>query len=322
MNRSRELDTNLPPGWAWTCNAVVGDTSPRVECDDDAVVAFAPMNLVPTDYRSPLVPEKRRWAEIKRGYTHFANGDVAIAKITPCFQNGKGCVFSDLPGGVGAGTTELHVLRPYPGVLLPLYALLWFKSPEFVAGGVATFTGTAGQQRVSNDYFRFRPLPLPPLAEQKRIVAKVDELMALCDRVEAQQKEREAQHAVVARAALARFADAPTPANLGYLFHPSYTVGPADLRKSILTLAVQGKLVPQDFADRPAAAEVAAARRDLGLLDTKPAASADELPFGIPTGWCCVRVEDVADSRLGKMLDAEKNRGEPHPYARALSCLT
>src|SRR5205823_6466821 len=89
-------------------------------------------------------------------------------------------------------------------------------------------------------------VPLPPLAEQKRIVAKVDELMALCDRLEAQQEEREMRHASLARASLSRFAEAPTPANLTFLFHKSYTIPPADLRKSILTLAVQGELVPKD----------------------------------------------------------------------------
>jgi type I restriction enzyme S subunit len=92
-------------------------------------------------------------------------------------------------------------------------------------------------------------IPLPPLAEQKRIVAKVDELMALCDRLEAQQQERETRHAALARASLARFADAPTPANLEYLFHSSLIIPPSSLRKSILTLAVQGKLVPFDTDD-------------------------------------------------------------------------
>lgn len=87
---------------------------------------------------------------------------------------------------------------------------------------------------------------LPPLAEQKRIVAKVDELMALCDRLALQQQERETRHAALARASLARFADAPTTANLNLLFHSSFNIHPSDLRKSILTLAVQGLLVPHD----------------------------------------------------------------------------
>jgi type I restriction enzyme S subunit len=93
------------------------------------------------------------------------------------------------------------------------------------------------------------PIALPPLTEQKRIVAKVDELMALCDRLEAQQQERATRHAALARAALTRFADAPTPANLNLLFHPSYPIALADIRKAILTLAVQGKLVPQNLDD-------------------------------------------------------------------------
>jgi type I restriction enzyme S subunit len=90
------------------------------------------------------------------------------------------------------------------------------------------------------------PIALPPLAEQKRIVAKVNELMALCDRLEAQQQDRADQHAALARAALARFVAAPTPANLNLLFHPYYDIAPADIRKTILTLAVQGELVAQD----------------------------------------------------------------------------
>ena len=89
------------------------------------------------------------------------------------------------------------------------------------------------------------PVALPPLAEQIRIVAKVDELMALCDRLEAQQQQRAEKHSVLARAAVSRFADAPKPANLDFIFHNAYAITPADLRKTILTLAVQGKLVPQ-----------------------------------------------------------------------------
>ena len=92
-------------------------------------------------------------------------------------------------------------------------------------------------------------IPIPPVAEQTRIVAKVDELMALCDRLEAQQKERETRHAALACVSLTRFAAAPTPANLNLLFHKSYTIPPADLRKAVLALAIQGKLVPRNPND-------------------------------------------------------------------------
>ena len=280
--------SELPLGWSWTCNALIGNTSPRVSVSDDSSVAFVPMSIIPKDYRESLNPEIRLWKEIKRGYTHFADGDIVVAKITPCFQNGKACVMTDLPGGVGAGTTELHVLRPIPNTVVPLYMLLIFKSPEFVNGGVTSFTGTAGQQRVSTDYFRYCPIPIPPLAEQKRIVAKVDELMGICDALEAQQRERESRKSVLVRASLSRFAEAPTPENLGYLFHKSYDIPPSELRKSILTLAVQGKLVPQDPNDEPA----------VDLTNINDPLSA-ESSFELPNGWIWVRLLNLADINGG-----------------------
>ena len=144
----------------------------------------------------------------------------------------------------------LAAIRP---VLIEPYFLLYvLRSPRMQAAFRASSSQTTNIANISLGRMRPLPFPLPPLAEQKRIVAKVDELMALCDRLEAQQQERETRHAALARASLARFADAPTPANLHFLFHPSYAIPPADLRKSILTLAVQGKLVPQDPNDEPA----------------------------------------------------------------------
>jgi type I restriction enzyme, S subunit len=96
------------------------------------------------------------------------------------------------------------------------------------------------------------PIPLPPLPEQKRIVAKVDELMILCDRMEVQQQEREMRYASLTHAAVARFADVPSIENINLIFHDLFTIKPTDLRKIILTLAIDGKLVPQDTGDEPA----------------------------------------------------------------------
>ncbi len=143
------------------------------------------------------------------------------------------------------------------------------------------------------------PVPLPPLAEQKRIVAKVDELMSLCDRLEAQLKERDTRHAALARASLARFTEAPTPANLTFLFHDSYTIEPADLRKTILSLAVQGKLVPQDPNDESVDRMLLRILGERRALKRTTAASTrllqpeQALNFVIPKSWRWQTLEDA-----------------------------
>ena len=174
----------LPSSWVWARTTVLGVLNPRNKADDDSIVSFCPMSRIPTDHRKRVTFEKRRWGDIKKGYTHFADGDVVVAKITPCFQNRKSCVMSELEGGIGAGTTELFVVRVNTQIVLPGYLLLFYKSPGFLEDGVAVMTGTAGQQRVPREYLVYTPLPIPPLAEQHRIIAKVDELMGLVDRLQ------------------------------------------------------------------------------------------------------------------------------------------
>jgi type I restriction enzyme S subunit len=175
------------------------------------------------------------------------------------------------------------------------------------------------QAAVNTDTLKEQTIPLPPLAEQKRIVAKVDELMALCDRLEAQQQERETRHASLARASLARFADAPTPANLPFLFHPSYAIRPADLRKSILTLAVQGKLVPQDpndeltltLLDQIASHKEAMAKEGkLRGSTTVKSMADDEAEFEIPSNWCWVRFGEIMVNRDGERIPVSKEERE------------
>ena len=158
--------------------------NPRNDIDDDVEVSFIPMKLIEDGYSNKHSSEAKKWRDVKSGFTHFQEGDVVIAKITPCFQNRKSAIMKNLINGYGAGTTELYVVRNYANTVLPEYLLALFKTEAFIKGGVATYTGTAGQQRVKKDYIENLPFPLSPLNEKKRIVQKVDQLMALCDELE------------------------------------------------------------------------------------------------------------------------------------------
>ena len=188
-----DLPFPLPHGWMWTQIAQLGVISPRNEADDGLVASFVPMPMISAEYGVSNGHEPRPWGEIKKGYTHFAEGDIGLAKITPCFENGKSTIFEGLTGGLGAGTTELHVVRPL--YVDSSYIVLFIKSPHFIETGIPRMTGTAGQKRVPTDYFTGSPFPLPPLAEQRRIVARVKELMSLLDRLEVACDTRKATRA-------------------------------------------------------------------------------------------------------------------------------
>lgn len=101
----------IPSNWHWSQLAEIGVLSPRNEAPDAYEASFVPMPLIAAEYGVANQHEVRPWGEIKKGYTHFAEGDVGLAKITPCFENGKSAVFRNLMGGIGSGTTELHIVR-------------------------------------------------------------------------------------------------------------------------------------------------------------------------------------------------------------------
>jgi type I restriction enzyme, S subunit len=109
----------LPSNWVWTRLAQVGVISPRNEAPDDREASFVPMALISSRYADPIQTEPRPWKDIRRGFTHFAEGDVMMAKITPCFQNAKSAVARGLQNRIGAGTTELHVFRPVADTMCP-----------------------------------------------------------------------------------------------------------------------------------------------------------------------------------------------------------
>lgn len=176
-----EKPFDLPDGWEWCRLGEVCLINPRNQLPDDREVSFIPMALISNSYFGGHHQEIRVWGKVKSGFTHFAENDIVLAKITPCFQNGKSCIVKNLKNGFGAGTTELHVLRCLQ--ISPKYLLNFLKNPEFLRDGEKNMTGTAGQQRVPTSYIKNILFPLPPLAEQQRIVAKVDELMTLCEQL-------------------------------------------------------------------------------------------------------------------------------------------
>ena len=171
---TEEIPFPIPAKWQWVRIRDVFQLNPKNEADDETLAAFIPMEKVSAGYKSDFTFDLVKWGNIKKGFTHFANGDVAFAKITPCFQNRKSAIFHGLPNGIGAGTTELKVLRPYGNTIGRWYLLYFLESPYFI--DEATFKGTANQQRIVVGYLENKLFPLPPKEEQQRIVAQIEKL--------------------------------------------------------------------------------------------------------------------------------------------------
>ena len=174
---TEEIPFPIPANWQWVRIRDVFQLNPKNEADDETLAAFIPMEKIRAGYKSDFTFDLVKWGNIKKGFIHFANGDVAFAKITPCFQNRKSAIFHDLPNGIGAGTTELKVLRPYGNTIGRWYLLYFLESPYFI--DEATFKGTANQQRIVVGYLENKLFPLPPRKQQQRIVEKIEQLMQL-----------------------------------------------------------------------------------------------------------------------------------------------
>ena len=291
-----EKPFDIPESWVWVRVSDVALLNPKNYLKDELSVAFIPMACVTDGFRNKHTFEIRNWGEIKKGFSHFANGDVGVAKITPCFQNRKSVVFKDLKNNYGAGTTELVVVRPIVSKLLSEYLLWFFKTENFISDGMKSFTGTAGQQRIHKDYLPNCVLPLPPLSEQKRIVAKVEELMAKIDDLEKTEKELEA---------------------LKKAF-------PADMKAALLQAAMQGKLteqLPEDGNAKDLLEQIKAEKAKLvkeGKLKKEkplPEITEDEIPFDIPENWEWCRIGDLFLHSSGKQQSSNnKSGGTPQKF--------
>ena len=282
-----EIPFEIPVGWEWCRVSSLFQINPKVVAEDNTSAAFIPMEAISAGYGSEFRYYEKKWGEIKSGYTAFADNDIAFAKITPCFQNRKSAIFEGLPNGIGAGTTELKVLLTYGETLNRWFVLYFLESPYFI--DEATFKGTANQQRIIVGYLENKLFPLPPLAEQERIVDKVGLVMPIIDKYSKSQELLDKMNVELNER----------------------------LKKSVLQEAIQGKLVPQ-IAEEGTAHElleqIKAEKQKLvkeGKLKKSALVSSvifrgddnkywekngeseycidDIVPFELPPTWCWVR---------------------------------
>ena len=293
-----EIPFEIPSSWEWTRISSIFQLNPRVEANDNMLAAFIPMEAISAVYGSDYHYYERKWKEIKSGFTQFADGDIAFAKITPCFQNRKSAVFSNLPNGIGAGTTELKVLRPYGETINRFYTLYFLESPYFI--DEATFKGTANQQRIVVGYLENKLFPLPPIEEQCRIAGKIAEVLPIADRY------------------------GKTKTKLDNLNVELKNI----LKKSVLQEAIQGKLVPQIEAEGTAQELLEQIQQEKQKLakegKLKKSALNDsiifkgddnkyyeqigskvvditgDIPFEIPPTWMWCRFGTIVKMRIGK----------------------
>lgn len=296
-----ERPFEVPPSWEWVRLADVGHELGQKVPDK----RFTYIDVGSIDADRGRISERVEKLEASeapsRARKLIARGTVIYSTVRPYLLN-IAIIDRDYdPEPIAS--TAFGILHPFAGIN-SRYLFYWLRSAPFTAYVQEGMKGMA-YPAINDEKFYSGFIALPPLAEQKRIVAKVNELMALCDRLEAQQQERETQHTALTRASLARFAAAPTPANLPLLFHPAIPISPADLRKSILDLAVYGKLATptQDDEEIPSIEEfrkaAATLAYSLGLRSPKESLDEAEPPFNVPAHWRWIALADLGAAQTG-----------------------
>ena len=162
----------IPRNWRATRIKYVSKLGPKcnVQLQENDMVSFVPMECVKNGYR---VNKDSMKLNENNSYSKFENGDIAIAKVTPCFENGNICIMDNLTNGYGFGSSELFILRAHS--IERKYLFYFLQSIGFVNGAIASMTGTGGLKRVSSYYINNAAIPLPSKEEQNRIVSFLDE---------------------------------------------------------------------------------------------------------------------------------------------------
>ena len=127
-----------------------------------------------------VAKQYRILSEVGASYTYFADNDVLLAKVTPCFENGKGGIAKNLKNGIGFGSSEFYVLRSSESVL-PEWIYFCVTHSLFRQAGINNMTGTGGLQRVPRKFIENYEIPLPPLEVQREIVSEIESYQQVID---------------------------------------------------------------------------------------------------------------------------------------------
>ena len=179
----RGIENPLPAGWTAARIGEIAEVNPSFDGSSDGdnpAVSFVPMAAVEAETGVIEIGRTRRLDDVRKGYRPFRERDVLFAKITPCMENGKMAVVPRLKHGLGFGSTEFHVLRPHREIS-PDYLYRLVSAVQFRRDAERHMTGAVGQRRVPTSYLADQTVPLPPTAEQRRIVAKIEELLSELD---------------------------------------------------------------------------------------------------------------------------------------------
>ena len=264
-----EIPYKIPSTWKWVRLATLYEINPKVEADNKMRAAFIPMEMISAGFSKEFSYEEQDWLTASKNHTKFQNDDVAFAKISPCFENRKSFIARNLPNGIGGGTTELIILRQKH--VLPEYTYYVVLDQRFISAGSMTYKGIVGQQRVKSDVINNYLVALPPLAEQKRIVEKLDTVLNQIDIIDDLQQQYESDLSV--------------------------------LKGKIIDAGIRGKLTEQLPEDGDAETLYSQIQEEKAKLIKEgkikkekplPEIDADEIPFEIPKNWKWVRLGDIS----------------------------
>lgn len=294
----------LPRTW---CNAKISEitsvnpTIDKAGIPDDLDISFVPMPAVQAESGIIDVSGKRKFLEVKKGYTPFLEGDVLFAKITPCMENGKMAVVPEVRNGIGFGSTEFHVLRAFSGVIAK-YVYYYVSSQAFRREAEHNMSGAVGQRRVTTPFLSACEVPLPPTNEQHRIVAKIEELFSELDKGIENLKTAQAQLKVYRQALLKHAFEGKLTAQWRAENRDKLESAEALLKR---IQAERAQRFQQQLAEWEAAGKQGSKPKAPKTLEPLTAEELAELPE-LPEGWGWTRLGntnvDISDGPFGSNL--------------------